>query len=265
MKIAILGYGNMGKTYAQSFINSGVVKPADVFVLCKRPPLIINNTIPFENFSTNSSEVIPNADVIILSVKPQDFPELAKSISGKFNDNQLVLSVMAGVKMASIALSTGASKIVRSMPNVASQIGMGMTVFSASGNIGMENLMIVQNLLNTTGKSLYVSDEDKIDAATAVSGSGPAYVFYFMEAMMQAAQKLGFTESEAETLVGQTFMGAINLQNGSSLNGRELIAKVASKGGTTERALAVMDNASVTEIVSKAINAANQRARELGS
>lgn len=265
MKITIIGYGNIGKTFTQSFINSGVVHSADIRVLCKRLPLVIGNAVPFDNFSTEAREAVEGAEVVILSVKPQDFPELAKSLHGIFSPNQILLSVMAGVTIETISRLTDASKIIRSMPNVASQIGMGMTVFTASESIGREELMSVQNLLNTTGKSLYVSKEDMIDAATAVSGSGPAYVFYFMEAMMAAARNLGFSPSEAETLVNQTFIGAINLQNGSSLSGAGWIAKVASKGGTTERALAVFDNASVNEIVDKAVSEANRRAKELGS
>lgn len=265
MKITIIGYGNIGKTFTQSFTNSGVVKAENIKVLCKRPPLVIGNALPFDNFSTQASEAVSGSDVVLLSVKPQDFPDLGASLNGVFSDGQILLSVMAGVTMETISRLTGARKIVRSMPNVASQIGMGMTVFTASETINRDELMQVQNLLNTTGKSLYVSQENMIDAATAVSGSGPAYVFYFMDAMIGAARKLGFSASEAETLVNQTFMGAINLQNSSSLDGPGLIAKVASKGGTTERALAVFENASVREIVSKAVFEAERRAKELGS
>lgn len=265
MKIAILGFGNIANTFAQSFINSGAVYPQEIFVLFKEKPLVPHSFIPCENFSDNADFIIHEADVVILSVKPQDFANLADQIKGCFTKKQLVVSVMAGVKMETIVALTGASKIIRSMPNVAIQIGMGMTVFTASDNIGRVELMLVQNLLNTSGKSIYVEDESLIDVATAISGSGPAYVFYLMEAMSEAAQKLGFNTAQAETLVHQTFMGAINLQNSSSLNASQLIAKVASKGGTTEKALEVFDSAQLKETVVLAINKANLRAQELGS
>jgi pyrroline-5-carboxylate reductase len=264
MKIAIIGYGNMGRTYVQSFISSGVVKAADIFVLAKSLPEQ-DDSIPLQNFFTSPQTVITDADITILAVKPQDFHLVALSLNGLFRENQLLLSVMAGVTIKTISGLTGVSRIIRSMPNVGAKIGMGMTVFSASSSISMENLIAIQNLLNTTGKSLYVAEEKMIDAATAVSGSGPAYVFYFMEAMMAAARKLGFSSSEAEILVSQTFMGAINLQNGSSLSGAEWISKVASKGGTTEKALSVFAQSGLDEIISKAIDGANQRATELGS
>ncbi|RZJ67427.1 MAG: pyrroline-5-carboxylate reductase [Flavobacterium sp.] len=265
MKITIIGYGNMGKTYAKSFINSGVVAPHEIFVVSRKIPLILNNPIPFDNFSTEAKTFVGDCDVVVLAVKPQDFNELSKTLSGLFLEDCIVLSIMAGIKINTISKLTKATKIIRAMPNMASSIGMGMTVFTASESIAIDDLMTIQNLLNTTGKSLHVKDEKMIDAATAVSGSGPAYIFYFMDAMNKAAQHLGFSPSEAEILVSQTFLGAINLQIGSSLSEPELIAKVASKGGTTERALSVFESAKLNGIVVDAINAANQRAIELGS
>jgi pyrroline-5-carboxylate reductase len=159
----------------------------------------------------------------------------------------------------------GCSKIVRSMPNIPTQIGKGMTVFTATTSVDRKELFILQNLINTTGKSIYVENEKLIDAATAISGSGPAYVFYFMNAMIKAAEELGFTPSEAELLVNQTFMGSVDIQNSSALTNEEWIKKVASKGGTTEQALNVFNQNKVKETIIEAVNAANNRALELGS
>src|SRR4051812_38044297 len=124
MKIAIIGYGNMGKTYAKSFVNSGVVAPHEVFVVSRKIPLILNNPIPFDNFSTEAQYVVPNCDIVILAVKPQDFKFLSESLNGLFSQNQIVLSVMAGVTLKTISGLTGASKVIRCMPNMASSIGM---------------------------------------------------------------------------------------------------------------------------------------------
>jgi len=266
MKIAIIGYGNMGKTYAGSFINSRFIKAEDIFVL-GRSAVSENETfgIPTVNFYTKPDVKIAEADIVILAVKPQDFKTASNDLKSILDDNQIILSVMAGVTIETIEKLTGLSKIVRSMPNIATQIGMGMTVFSASSEIDRKELFIVQNLINTTGKSVYVEDEKLIDAATAVSGSGPAYVFYFMQSMIKAAEQLGFTPSEAELLVNQTFNGAVNLQNGSSFSNDEWITKVASKGGTTERALEIFGKFDLDKAIIQGVNGANERALELGS
>lgn len=172
---------------------------------------------------------------------------------------------MAGITLSTLESQLSCSKIVRSMPNIPTQIGMGMTVFTASANVDRKELFIIQNLINTTGKSVYVENEKLIDAATAISGSGPAYVFYFMQSMIKAAVDLGFNESEAELLVNQTFMGSVAIQNSYSLSNEQWIAKVASKGGTTESALQVFNKGSLEITIIEAVKAANDRASELGT
>jgi len=266
MKVLIIGHGNMGKTYANSFISSRFIKPEDIFVLVRNPDFSsIVSAIPKANFSTSVSEKIGEFDIVILAVKPQDFSVLAQSIKPYLKDSQIVFSVMAGITIAKLEAQLSCSKIVRSMPNIPTQIGMGMTVFTASGHVDRKELFIIQNLINTTGKSVYVENEKLIDAATAISGSGPAYVFYFMQSMIKAAVDLGFNESEAELLVNQTFMGSVAIQNSYSLSNQEWIAKVASKGGTTERALQVFEKGMLEKTIIEAVKAANDRALELGS
>lgn len=265
MKVLIVGYGNMGKTYANSFISSRFIKPNDIHLLVRSSIVSAQNDgIPGENIATNVSEKIIEFDIIIVAVKPQDFEVLAKSIKPFLNDNQIIFSVMAGITLAKLQLQLSCSKIVRAMPNIPTQIGMGMTVFTASSAVDRKELFIIQNLINTTGKSVYVESEKLIDAATAISGSGPAYVFYFMQSMITAAVDLGFNDSEAELLVNQTFMGSVAIQNSYSLSNEQWIAKVASKGGTTERALQVFEKGVLQQTVVDAVKAANDRAEELG-
>lgn len=266
MKVLIVGYGNMGKTYANSFISSRFIKPEDIFVLVRNENLSVDgSTIPKANFSNLADESISDFDIVILAVKPQDFDSLALSIKSFLKKNQIVFSVMAGITISKLELHLNCLKIVRSMPNIPTQIGMGMTVFTASADVDRKELFIIQNLINTTGKSVYVENEQLIDAATAISGSGPAYVFYFMKSMIQAAVDLGFNEAEAELLVNQTFMGSVAIQNSYLLSNEEWISKVASKGGTTERALNVFEKDALELTIVEAVKAANQRARELGS
>ena len=266
MKVLIVGYGNMGKTYANSFISSRFIKSEDIFVLVRNENFSTpESSIPKTNFSHIPTDKISDFDIVIFAVKPQDFSVLAQSIKPFLKDNQIIFSVMAGITIAKLEAELSCSKIVRSMPNIPTQIGMGMTVFTASANVDRKELFIIQNLINTTGKSVYVENEKLIDAATAISGSGPAYVFYFMQSMIKAAVDLGFNESEAELLVNQTFMGSVAIQNSYSLSNEEWIAKVASKGGTTESALRVFEKEMLEKTIVEAVKAANDRALELGS
>jgi len=178
---------------------------------------------------------------------------------------QVFLSIMAGVRMQDISTALGISKIIRAMPNLPAQIGMGMTAFTSTAEVTRIELVMVQNLINTTGKSIYLGDEKYIDAATAISGSGPAYVWFFMNAMIQAGLQMGFSEAEAELLVSQTFKGAINLFQQENFTCGEWIKKVASKGGTTEAALASFNGTSLHKDIIEGAGAALKRAVELGS
>ncbi|HLP50100.1 MAG TPA: pyrroline-5-carboxylate reductase [Chitinophagales bacterium] len=266
MKVLIIGAGNMGKTYARSFLASRFIAAEDLYVMERSTGSVASiKDIPQGNIHPQAGEFISQADIIILAVKPQDFATLGRQIVPYVKPGQLVLSIMAGIKIAAIYEAIGVTKIVRAMPNLPAQIGMGMTVFTSSADIDKKELFIMQNLINTTGKSVYVEDEGKIDAATAISGSGPAYVYYFMEAMIQAGVKMGFTLSQAELLVNQTFMGAVHLHNQSDLTCNDWISRVASKGGTTEAALKIMKGHTVDANIEEALFAAFNRARELGS
>ncbi|MBF03970.1 MAG: pyrroline-5-carboxylate reductase [Flavobacterium sp.] len=265
MKTLIIGYGNMGQTYANSFVSSRFILPSDIFVLTRSPIGDKNKyTIQDSNFYSKPIDSLFEVDIIILAVKPQDFNALANDIRLYIHEEHLILSVMAGVTIESIQEKLGCSKVIRSMPNIPTQIGLGMTVFTASSQVDRKELFIIQNLINTTGKSIYIDKEEMLNATTAVSGSGPAYVFYFMNAMIQAAMHLGFSKSEAEFLVNQTFIGAVQLQNRSDLSHEQWIDKVASKKGTTEAALLIFNDKDLIKVIEKGILAANTRAEELG-
>lgn len=256
----------MGQTYANSFMSSGFVGASDILVLNKMAVFEKDSFgIDAANFYTQPNYKIFESDILILAVKPQDFKQLASEIKAFLNPEHVVLSVMAGISIEMMQKELGVNKIVRSMPNIPTQIGEGMTVFCASNAVDRKELFIVQNLINTTGKSIYIEKEEMLNAATAVSGSGPAYVFYFMQAMIESAINLGFSASEAEFLVSQTFSGSVQLQNRSKLSNEAWIQRVASKGGTTEAALSVFNNFNLQEIVVKAVDSANNRAIELGS
>ena len=156
------------------------------------------------------------------------------------------------------------NKVIRAMPNLPAQVGMGMTVFTSSDEVTRIELVMVQNLINTTGKSIYVNNESAIDASTAISGSGPAYVFYFMQAVIDSALKLGFTAPQAELLVSQTFKGAIDLYRKTNEDCATWIHKVSSKGGTTEAAIKSFTDDMIDKKIAYGIEEAYNRAIELG-
>lgn len=255
----------MGLTYATSFLKSHVARTEDLMILEKSAARA--KILATKNVGTVYSDpkaCIEQADLLVLAVKPQDTTALFKTIAPIIDSEQVILTIMAGVTIKTIQAALGSAKVIRAMPNLPAQIGMGMTAFTSSPAVSRLELVSVQNLLNTTGKTVYLDDESMIDAATAISGSGPAYVYYFMQAMIEVAQKLGFTESQAELLVGQTFMGSIHLQNRNQLSCQEWINKVASKGGTTEAALRVFTKTFLKEDIMSGAEAAHQRAVELG-
>ncbi len=265
MKILVIGGGNMGQTYAKSFLRSHIVKTEEMMILEKSDSK--SASLAKENIGTiynDPAKCMPIADLIILAVKPQNVPELFASLRSMIDSQQLFLSIMAGVTIATLKKGLGVDKVIRAMPNLPAQIGMGMTAFTSTDEVTRIELTMVQNLLNTTGKAIYVEDESLLDAATAISGSGPAYVFYCMQSFMDVAEKMGFSAPEAELLTWQTFKGAVELFHKNDLTCNEWIAKVASRGGTTEAALNYFEMEKVSDKLQGGAEAARKRAKELG-
>ncbi len=265
MKILILGGGNMGLTYAQSFLRSRIVTSDQMMVLCRTYEKANQLSATHEGrFFSDPRLCVSEADLCILAVKPQDAAKLFDEIRDLVEPGQVFISIMAGVRLETIMQALGVQKVIRAMPNLPAQIGAGVTAFTSSDMVTRIELVMVQNLLSTTGKTVYVEQESQIDAATAISGSGPAYVYFFMNAMIEAAKSMGFSASEAELLVSQTFTGAVDLYNKSDLSCENWIAKVASKGGTTEAALRVFNAENLHEGIIEGAQAARRRAVELG-
>ncbi len=266
MKILIIGGGNMGRTYADSFLSNHAVKKEDLFILEHSEEKVKQfQSFGFQNVFFEVGDYISEMKIIILAVKPQDSQDLFERIKPFMHANQVVISIMAGITIKTIAQNLAVThKIIRAMPNLPTQIGMGMTGFTSSDSVGKQELLQIHNLLNTTGKSLYFEDEHKLDAVTAISGSGPAFVFYFMDAMIESAMEMGFTQSEAELLVEQTFLGAVHLEKKSDLTCQEWIARVASRGGTTEAALKSFEKDSIKNNIKIGLEKALVRAQELG-
>ena len=265
MNIVIVGGGHMGLTYAQSFLRSHVSEASQICILERSADRLASLRLAFAGkCSATAAEVVPLADLIVLAVKPQDADALYTELAPLVTAQQVVLTIMAGISMAAIQRGLQVNKVVRAMPNLPAQVGAGMTVYTSNESVTRLETAMVQNLLATTGKCIYVAEEAMLDAATAVSGSGPAYVFYFMQAAMTQARELGFSESEAELLVLQTFGGAVDLYKANDLDCGAWIRAVSSRGGTTEAAMKVYDKQTLDQNIAAGMAAAFERAKQLG-
>ena len=265
MKIALIGCGNMGRAILSAIITKKVSTPEDISVCeinkdCRE--LIAKDFAVFT--SDNSADVIKRSDIVILAVKPQGLEETMKQISGKFCKGQLVISIIAGKCIVTLQDGLKHNAIVRAMPNTPAQIGCGMTVWTASEAVDGQQMAQTRTILGALGKEIYVSDEDSIDMATAVSGSGPAYVFLFMESLIQAAERLGLPHDKASEIVMQLMIGSIKYVINSDQPLDKLREMVTSPGGTTAAALAVFANGNLTGLVEEAVTAAYNKAKELG-
>lgn len=265
MKILVIGAGNMGLTYAKGMSKSKLLKKDNIMVLdTSEEKLLELHQISHFDAYRDLEDCVPEADVIFIAVKPYHAEKLFFRINPLVRPDQILISIMAGVTIQSIKDLTGLTKIVRAMPNLPAAIGKGLTSYVASPEVSRIELLTIESLLDTTGKSVLVSDENFINASTGISGSGPAYVFYFMQSMMDAALQMGFSENVSEILVSQTFTGAVELFNQNSLSPNSWMKKVASKGGTTQAALDSMDDNNVGELIKEAAFAAFDRAVEMG-
>ncbi len=205
---------------------------------------------------------IAGADVVVLAVKPQDLPKVAPQV-GRLADRQLLLSILAGVRLETLAASFSHGLIVRAMPNTPAQIGMGMTVWTALPSVDEKNLDQARAILGALGEEIYVPEEKYVDMATAVSGSGPAYVFLFVEALIDGAVRIGMPRTMAERLVNQTMRGSMDYLVQSGRHPAELRNKVTSPGGTTAAALHELEKGSLRTLVAEAIAAAYARTKGL--
>lgn len=213
--------------------------------------------------TTDNVEAAHQADVVVLSVKPQRLSEVMKGLKGVRSD-ALVLSIIAGATIKKINAGLKHKSIVRSMPNTPGQIGEGITVWTASKEVSEAQQKIARSLLSAMGEEVFVEDESYLDMATALSGSGPAYVFLFTEALIDAGVHMGFPRRISEQLVLQTIKGSASYYEGAARHPATLRNQVTSPGGTSAEALYYLEKAGFRTAISRAVWAAYQRSLELG-
>ena len=265
MKIAFIGGGNMGTAILSALINKGVAKPADITVSDKLEERLeyLESTYGV-SVTTDNTSAIGGKEVILLSVKPQTVPEIMPDLHGRIVAGQLIISIMAGIKISTIRDGTDCEAIVRVMPNTPAQVFEGMSGWTSTPEVSNEQKDLARSVLRAVGKEIYFDDEKYLDMVTSVSGSGPAYFFYFVEALTEAGIEIGFSHDVAYELVLQTLIGAGKLMRESGTDPAELRKMVTSKGGTTAAALDVLEQGEFKDLVVRALMAAYNRSRELG-
>ena len=269
--ITFIGGGNMGRALIGGLLASGlsakqmaVVEPftATAEKLKADFSLAIVNSIEQLHFDSKLEHVV------VMAVKPQDFKHVALSLAPHLKtiaaDRLLIISIAAGIRLSSMASWLGHSRCVRAMPNTPALIGMGITGLCADASVDTQARSQAAALCNAVGQSVWVSDENLIDAVTALSGSGPAYVFAFLEALQSGGEKLGLDPASARALAYATLQGAAQLAVNSAESAASLREKVTSKGGTTAAALAVLKEEDWQGILEAALAAAAKRGKAMG-
>lgn len=264
MKVAFIGGGNMAGALIGGMLHAGFeaseidvleIDPARGARLAERHGIRTHLT---------AGDWLQASEAIVLAVKPQQMQAAAAAIEPHLT-RPLVLSIAAGVRAQTIGQWLATGKIVRAMPNMPALIRAGISAAIALPDVGASEKAAADAILSAVGTVIWLDDESMLDAVTAVSGSGPAYIFYFIEAMQAVAREMGFSEAHARALTLQTFAGAAQLATQSEESASALREKVTSKGGTTAAALASFERDKVDEAIARAIRAAAARARELGS
>jgi pyrroline-5-carboxylate reductase len=261
-RIAIIGCGNMGEVLLKGILEKGLVSRNLITVADKKSSRLsyIKKTY---GVSVNSSaaEAVSKSDIVVLAVKPQDMKAVLKELNSAV-EYKLIISIAAGITLEYIKAKTGTKRLIRAMPNTPALAGHGITAISYAKGVSTYDINIADRIFGSVGKVVHI-DEKSMDTVTAVSGSGPAYFFLLMEAMVEAAISLGMEKETAEKLVNETAFGAASLQNKTRQQPSTLREKVTSKGGTTEAALNVFKNKGFKRIVKDAVRAACKKSKTL--
>lgn len=262
-RIAFVGGGNMASAIIGGLIRRGlpahriqVVEPSEAARAALREQHGVSALAA-------AGAALAGIDLLVWAIKPQSFGAAAPPVAAHVG-GALQLSVMAGIRSDAIAAASGHARIVRCMPNTPALVGAGITGMFATPGVGAADRALAEAVIRTTGAALWVEREEQLDAVTALSGSGPAYVFYFLEAMQQAGAELGLAPEQARQLAVGTFAGGAQLAAASAEPLALLRERVTSKGGTTFAALSVLEQAGVRAAFVQAMHAACRRAAELG-
>jgi pyrroline-5-carboxylate reductase len=263
MKIVFIGGGAMGEAMVKCLLAKKVAAPQDIVVSDISP---VRRELLSKEYGVgtlgNNREAVVNADLIILAVKPQNLLRVMEEIKG-LTLEQLVLSIVAGATLSNLCQGLNHSSVIRAMPNMPAQIGEGMTIWTATAETEQRQKKLAQTVLVALGKEIYVADEKYLGMATALSGSGPAYVFLFIEALVDAGVHIGLPRDTAQELVIQTILGSTRTVEKTGKHPADLRNLVTSPGGTTTEALLQLEKGRFRSLILEAVAAAYKKAKRL--
>ena len=265
MNISFVGGGVMAEAIIGGVLDAHLVRPDEIGV-CE-PVAARRDHLQAEyglRAYVENAPALEGADIVLLAVKPQSLPEVMNGLRGVLPEHVAVASIVAGARMATLAEGLGHAAVIRIMPNTPAQIGAGMSVWTAAPGVSQDTRDAVGEILRTLGDEVYVPDEKVIDMATALSASGPAYVFLFIEALIDAGVYLGMDRAVARRLTLQTVLGSTRLVQESGRHPADLKDMVTSPGGTTVEALLALEESGVRAALINAVAAAYEKSKALG-
>jgi pyrroline-5-carboxylate reductase len=266
IRIAFVGSGAMGEAMIKGMLAQDVVTAAQIVagdpVAARRDAMV--RTFGVEVTGDNSVAVA-GADVVVLSVKPQVLPKVMAGLRGAIPAQALVVSIVAGVPIATMVAGLGHDRIVRTMPNTPAQVGKGVTVWTATPAVSQEQRRITETMLAALGEQIAVEEEHYLDAATGLSGSGPGFILLLIEALIDAGVHVGFSRADAQRMVLQTMEGSVAMVRESGVHPAELRNRVTSPAGTTAAGLYELEQSGVRAAMVRAVESAYRRSQELGA
>ena len=265
MRLAFIGGGTMAEAILGGVLAADLAAPGDIAI---GEPVPQRRDYLAERYGVQTGpdnvKTAQDADLVVLAVKPQDLPAVFGQLGGRLEPEQAALSIVAGAKMSTLAQGLSHDSIIRVMPNTPAQIGCGMTLWTCSEPVDAAKREQTRSMLGTVGQEIYVNDEKYLDMATALSASGPAYVFLFVEALIDAGVLVGLPREMARTLALQTVYGSVRLVMDTGKHPGELKDMVVSPGGTTAEGLQALERGGVPAALVDAVNAAYQKSIRLG-
>lgn len=265
VKISFIGSGAMATAMIAGLSKKKLIEAKNITASDPYPAQLEKLANRYKVNTTHSNlEAVKDSDIVVFAIKPQSLNEVGTELQGHLPADSLALSIIAGVPINKLSRKLHHYRVVRVMPNTPARVGTGMSVWTCTGEVNEAQKQQTKTILAALGEELFVDNEDYLDMATALSGTGPAYVFLFMEAMIDAGVHMGFSRRVAEQLVYQTVEGSVDFARDSGRHPAELRNMVTSPGGTTADALYQLDKGGFRTVLSKAIWAAYQKSRHLG-
>ena len=265
-RITFIGGGNMGEAMLSAVLGHGLSTPQSICASdvsdTRRQRLKQKYGVAV---TSDNRLAASKGDIVVLAIKPQNSTEVMAKLNGQLKSSQLVLSIIAGISLPVLCSTLNHSCVVRAMPNTPAQVGEGMSVWTATAEVTRQQREWASSILGAMGREIYVDDEQYIDMATAVSGSGPAYFFLMVESLVDAAVHIGLPRETAQELVLQTMLGSGHFIQRSGKPPAELRRMVTSPGGTTAEALLQLEKGRFSNLVMQAVSAAYNKAKKLGS